>query len=253
MTSDDRAMELFFELFSGLPRQGPGDAASTRRALALVPPLGADGRILDIGCGTGTQTLDLAAATPARITAVDIHPPFVESLNRRAAELGYADRVRAEVGDMARLDYPPGHFDLVWSEGAVYFLGVEAALEAWRELLAPGGHIAMSQLCWLDSDPPTECVDYFEAEYPEMTGAAELRSMFDRAGYSLLGDFPLPQSAWWEPFYEPLERNLASFRDRWAEDATALAIAEQTEREIDIFRRFGDVYGYLFLIGRDGR
>ncbi len=251
MTSDDRSMELFFELFSGLPRQGPGDAASTRRALALVPPLGAEARILDVGCGTGAQTLDLAAATPARITAVDIHPPFVESLNRRAGELGHADRVRAEVGDMAQLDYPPRHFELIWSEGAVYFLGVEAALEAWRPLLAPGGHIAVSQLCWLDSEPPEECVRYFETEYPEMTDATELRSMFDRAGYRLLGDFPLPRSAWWKPFYEPLEGNIVAFRERHPDDETALAIAEQTEQEIDIFRRFGHVYGYLFLVGRE--
>lgn len=32
--------DLFFELFTGLPRQGPGDEGSTLRALGLVPPLG---------------------------------------------------------------------------------------------------------------------------------------------------------------------------------------------------------------------
>ena len=35
--SQDRMTTLFFELFSGLPRQGPGDTASTLRALAAVP------------------------------------------------------------------------------------------------------------------------------------------------------------------------------------------------------------------------
>ena len=34
--SSDRVTTLFFELFDGLPRQGPGEAASTLRALALV-------------------------------------------------------------------------------------------------------------------------------------------------------------------------------------------------------------------------
>ena len=54
MTSSDRATALFYELFSGLPRQGPGTtAASTRRALGLVPDVGPRTRVLDIGCGTG--------------------------------------------------------------------------------------------------------------------------------------------------------------------------------------------------------
>ena len=57
---EDRATALFFELFSGLPRQGPGSAASTRRALGLVPGVGPRTRVLDIGCGTGDQTMVLA-------------------------------------------------------------------------------------------------------------------------------------------------------------------------------------------------
>ena len=61
MTEQDRMTSLFFELFTGLPRQGPGDDASTLKALALVPDVGPDTRVLGIlasGCGTGrTRTL----------------------------------------------------------------------------------------------------------------------------------------------------------------------------------------------------
>ena len=61
----DRATALFFELFTGLPRQGPGSTPSTRRALGLVPGVGPRTRVLDIGCGTGAQTLVLAEARTA--------------------------------------------------------------------------------------------------------------------------------------------------------------------------------------------
>ena len=70
----DRATALFFELFSGLPRQGPGTAASTRRALGLVPDVGPRTRVLDVGCGTGAQTLVLAQSSASHIVAVDNHP-----------------------------------------------------------------------------------------------------------------------------------------------------------------------------------
>lgn len=126
-------MELFFELFSDLPRQGPGDSACTRRALSLIPPLSPADRILDIGCGTGAQTMELARNSPASIVAVDFHPPYIEELKRRAAQSGIDARVRPCVGDMTHLDFPPHEFDLVWSEGAIYIMGFDAGLVAWRD------------------------------------------------------------------------------------------------------------------------
>ena len=64
---EERLIELLIALHDGLPRQGPGDSASTRRALALCASLPDAPEILDIGCGTGAQTLTLAAATTAAL------------------------------------------------------------------------------------------------------------------------------------------------------------------------------------------
>ena len=64
MTEQDRMTSLFFELFTGLPRQGPGDDAIPLKTLALVPDVGPDTRVLDLGCGTGRQTRTLAGGSP---------------------------------------------------------------------------------------------------------------------------------------------------------------------------------------------
>jgi ubiquinone/menaquinone biosynthesis C-methylase UbiE len=62
----DKSMQFFYEIYEAMPRQGPGDRASTERALSLLPPVTNQHRVLDIGCGTGAQTLDLARATARR-------------------------------------------------------------------------------------------------------------------------------------------------------------------------------------------
>ena len=156
----DRAAALFFELFGGLPRQGPGDTASTRRALGLVPGVGPRTRVLDLGCGTGAQSLVLAHSSPACIVAVDNHPPFIDALNREARRLDIADRLEARVADMRSLDFADGSFDLIWCEGAIYNVGVEAGLRDWRRLLRRNGHVALTEACWRKPDPPAECAAF---------------------------------------------------------------------------------------------
>ncbi len=122
-----RALNFVFELFGGLPRQGSGSSESTRRALSLLPPLGVGPRVLDIGCGSGAQSIELARCSGVEIVVVDLHPPFVARLNAQVAELGLGSRLRAQVGDMARLEFPPESFDAIWCEGAIYNIGSAGA------------------------------------------------------------------------------------------------------------------------------
>ena len=73
--SDPRQREIFFAIHHGLPREGPGNRACAERALALAAPLPGPPRILDIACGPGLQTVELAEMLPgAQITAIDAFP-----------------------------------------------------------------------------------------------------------------------------------------------------------------------------------
>ncbi|MEF2146557.1 MAG: MerR family transcriptional regulator [Desulfovibrionaceae bacterium] len=126
LESSENYMKYLYELFEGLDRLGPGSPENTARALAAVPDLPEKPRILDIGCGTGAQTMDLARITAGEILAVDNHQPYLDRLLERARESGCADRVRTRIADMRRLDADlglvPGNFDLLWSEGALYIM-----------------------------------------------------------------------------------------------------------------------------------
>src|SRR5512143_1497178 len=126
---------VFFEIHSGLPREGPGDEASTLRALRLIRDLPAAPEILDVGCGPGAQTLVLAGATKGFVTAVDNHAPFLDELRGRASRAGLAERVRAVEASMFELPFEDAAFDLIWSEGAIYQMGFDHGLRSWRRFL----------------------------------------------------------------------------------------------------------------------
>ena len=248
--SEDRATRLFFELFDGLPRQGPGDTTSTLRALEFVPGVGSETRVLDLGCGTGAQTLVLARSSPAHILAIDSHPPFIDLLNREIHRSGLADRVEARVADMCRLDLEDASFDLIWSEGAIYNVGVESGLRDWRRLLRPGGYVAFTEACWRKPDPPAACVAFWEREYPAIRDTAALLEAIDGCGFETMGHFPLPASAWWEDYYRPLQANVTAFRQRHKGETDAQELADSAQTEIDIWHAYAEFYGYEFFVVR---
>jgi SAM-dependent methyltransferase len=248
--TDDPNTRLFFELFSNLPRQGPGDNESTRKALGLVPRVSADTCVLDIGCGTGQQTRVLAQHAPARIVAIDNHPPFVAELNRAAQALGVADRVEGRVADMHRLDFAPASFDLIWCEGAIYVIGFEAGLRAWQRLLRPGGHLAVTEACWTRPNPPPACAAFWAEQYPAIREVPALLQAIAGCGYQTVGHFALPKSAWWDDYYRPLQENVTAFRQRHPDEPDAQELADQVQREIDTWHAYSDFYGYEFFVMR---
>ena len=146
-----------FRLYEGLSRQGPGSKQSTLRALQPVRNHLPDHPLtLDIGCGAGSQTLVLAGALKGTITALDVHLPYLIQIGRSAKTTQLKSTVSCIQGDMQMISVAPETFDLIWSEGAVYIMGFENGLRQWQKFLKPGGYIVVSELSWLNNDPPEE-------------------------------------------------------------------------------------------------
>jgi SAM-dependent methyltransferase len=240
--------EALFRLFEGLPQQGPGSDACTRAALRRLGPLPAAPRVLDLGCGSGRATLALAEELRTRIIAVDLHQPFLDQLRAAARERGLEDLIELRCADMRAPGVPAGSVDLLWSEGAIYLVGFADGLRLWRPLLASKGRLVVSECSWLTDDRPAELEAFWHDAYPAMSTIEANIAAARREGFEVFDHLVLPPEAWWDDFYEPLEKRIADLAP--AADADLAAVIAETRREIDLYRRFGDAYGYVFYLMR---
>ncbi|MFF9850771.1 GNAT family N-acetyltransferase [Streptomyces litmocidini] len=243
--SDNAPHDSFFALHHGLPRQGPGSDATTRRLLALSGRLPERPRVLDLGCGPGRSALLLAAEAGAEVTAVDTHEPFLAELREAAAARGLDGAVRTLNADMRALPFADGSFDLVWAESSVFVLGFDRALAEWRRLLAPGGTLVLTECVWTTGEPGPAARAFWEEHYALRTVAGNAAAAV-AAGYHVLGTVPQPESDW-DEYYVPL----AAHAD--AADTTVPGMAEAvagTRAEIALRREHGSDYGYAGFVLR---
>ncbi len=248
MDLDDHAIEVFLEVYGTLSRAGPGADEHTLRALDALP--GATPQaVLDLGCGPGAQTLALAGALPdAHVLALDLLPTLVATAEDRVNAAGVGERVEVVVGDMAAAPVEPASQDLIWCEGAIYFLGVAEALRTWRPLLRPGGAVAFTEPIWLVDEPDAEVCDWWLSNYPALTDDPGVRNQVEAAGFRTVDSFPLPASAWWDEYYEPMLDRIDELRERRPDDPVAHEVIGAAEAEIDFHRRFSDQYSYAFYV-----
>jgi len=247
---DEYFRTLLTELTRGLPRQGPGSSEATLRALTMVGQLPRKPRILDVGCGAGAQTIDLARATGGDIIALDISDALLGEVEERAEAAGVAHQITTLRQSMFEMNFDADQFDLIWSEGAIYVMGFGEGLRRCYRFLKPGGSMVVSELSWLSDNPPREAREYWATNYPQMQSIDANVRVASQAGFVEARTFILPVADWWMNYYGPAEARMHEVRRRHAEDPKAISILDEIAREYDLFRKYSEVYGYVFYITR---
>jgi SAM-dependent methyltransferase len=118
-------------------------------APALARELGLDGsgRLLDVGCGPGILTVELADRF-AEAIGVDPDPDMLAVAARRASRAGVRNVrwVQAVAEDLERLDL--GRFELVTFGQSFHWTDRERVAEMVYDLLVPGGALALVGHAW---------------------------------------------------------------------------------------------------------
>jgi 2-polyprenyl-3-methyl-5-hydroxy-6-metoxy-1,4-benzoquinol methylase len=186
--------------------------------------------LLDIGCGPGTITVDLAArVAPGRVVGLDVSPDPLAEARAGAAAAGV--EVEFQVGDVYALRSEDDSFDVVHAHQVLQHLtDPVAALREMARVCRPGGVIAVRDVdyaatVWFPADPGLD-------QWLDLYGRVARRNEAEPdAGRRLLAwaraaglrDIVATTSAWC--YATPAEREW--WGNSWAGRATASAFAEQ--------------------------
>jgi 2-polyprenyl-3-methyl-5-hydroxy-6-metoxy-1,4-benzoquinol methylase len=199
-------------------------------AAYLLPHLRPGASLLDVGCGPGTLTADLAArVAPGRVVGVDVAADVVAAAADHVRAVGAAN-VELVAGDFRTLDLGPGGFDVVHAHQVLQHLrDPVGALAAMAALVRPGGVVAARDgdygaMTWAPAD---ERLDRWSAVYHAVTrangGEADAgRHLLAWAQEAGLADVAYTTSTW--TFATPGDR--AWWADLWAERTTATTLAD---------------------------
>ncbi len=202
-------------------------------AAYLVPALEVGQRVLDVGCGPGSITVDLAARiAPGEVVGVDTSAAVLHVARQAAQDAGLAN-VRLQVADAAALPFEDSSFDVVHAHQVLQHLtDPVAALREMRRVTRPGGVVAVrdadyAAMTWYPASPG---LDEWLALYHEVTLANGAEA---DAGRRLVA---WAQEAGFDPelltagagvwcYASPEER--AWWSQTWAERVTSSAFAQQ--------------------------
>ncbi|UNO39230.1 methyltransferase domain-containing protein [Streptomyces sp. MST-110588] len=224
---------------------------------ALTADLRAPGtEILDVGCGPGTITADLAALVPhGRVTGLERAPEVLEQARATAAARGLRN-VRFAVGDVHALDHPDGFFHVTHAHQVLQHVGDPVgALREMRRVTRPGGLVAArdadyAAMTWYPAlDGLTDWLDLYRrvarANGGEPDAGRRLHSWARRAGFAA-GDITASagtwcyataqERAWWSALWA--DRTVHSSYARLAVEGGHASRAE-LERIADAWREWG--------------
>ena len=246
-----KELEILVSFHKDGERQGPGSCHTTKLALELTGIIGNNSlKIVDIGCGTGAQTIILAKNLNGQITAVDIYPEFLEILADRAIKNRVQDQIKITNCSMDKLPFHDQEFDMIWSEGAIYIMGFQTGIQAWKKFLKKDGILAITEISWITNKRPKAIQDYWDEVYPEIDIVSNKISILEKNGFSPIAHFILPENCWLDNYYHSIEKRISSLQNRFKHHKEIDRFVQSELKEVEMYKKYKSYYSYGFYIAK---
>ena len=216
--------DLLFEINQDRFREGLNKY--TRKAFQMLPKLEKP-RILDIGCGSGVPTIELANLSDGEIIGIDVNQSLLDKLNNKIEKEGFSNRVKTMKCSLFEIDFPDESFDIIWAEGSISIIGFEKGLKEWSRLLKTNGFLVV---------------------HDEIKNISNKLKKIPNCGYKLINYFSLPEDAWWIEYYSPLEKRIQELSIKYIEHPEILRVLDKKKEEIEIIKKNPRNYGSIFFI-----
>jgi len=205
-------------------------------------------RILDLGCGYGDGSSNMARQFRCKVVALDISEENITFARQMAVSKNVSHLITFETKDLLEADFGDEPFELVLAEGGVFsFISRSKGLERAASWLLPRGWLAFSDLIFLSERVPDEVKNIFEDNKYRYESETSYRTLLRNAGFDIHLMCLVPQSGW-DNYYAHMARRLEDDKGFFSDKRIKLAF----HKEIDVFYRLeGFRYvGYLFCIAR---
>jgi len=200
----------------------------TRRAFRTLPKIEKP-HILDIGCGSGIPTVELAKLSGGDVIGIDIDQSQLDILKGRIEFEGLSDRIKIQKCSMEDIDFPDASFDIIWAEGSIMFIGFKRGLRSWRKFIKSQGFLVV---------------------HDELEGIETKLKQITSSGYKLLDYFILSKEVWWSEYYGPMKRVIQETQAKHYNDPETLDALNNAQKEVDYFEQNPDRCSSVFLIMR---
>ncbi|MFX1407552.1 MAG: class I SAM-dependent methyltransferase [Promethearchaeota archaeon] len=186
----------------------------TRKAFASIPKID-NPRILDIGCGTGIPTLELAKLSNGEIIGIDIDQDALNKLNLKIKQYGLSNRIKIFNRSVYNMEFDDEVFDIIWEEGVIHLLDIKKALTECNRVLKLNGYMITGEA--------TNWADKKLKHFPEF-------------GFKLLKQIPWAKECWWKEYYAPLENKINILRKKY-NNIDDIEEIKQHLREIEMVKK----------------
>ncbi|MFX1302413.1 MAG: class I SAM-dependent methyltransferase [Promethearchaeota archaeon] len=186
----------------------------TRKAFENLPKID-DPHILDVGCGTGIPTLELARLSNGKIIGIDIDQRALDKLNLKIKQEGLSDRVKVYNRSIYDMKFEDEMFDIIWEEGVIHLLDLKKALTECNRVLKLNGFMITGEATnWADK----------KLKY------------FPKFGFKLVKQIPWEKECWWTEYYAPLEKKINILRKKH-ENLDDIVEIKQHLKEIEMVKK----------------